>query len=93
MNAWFADTFFFIALMDDEDDAHPWAFEIVRTLSRRVLTTQWVLAEVGDAFASTRHRGQFHVLLETIAAHPMIEVVAASDASFAAGAALRRPPR
>lgn len=65
MNAVFADTFFFLALFNERDEAHKRAllFDATSTL---LVTTAWVLTEVGDAFSAPENRPVFLQLLETL---------------------------
>jgi predicted nucleic acid-binding protein len=49
---WFADTFFFLALVNRQDTAHPAAMALIERLDTRILTTVWVLTEVSDALAA-----------------------------------------
>ena len=58
MKRWFADTFFFIALLNERDDAHEPAIEIMQDFHGRIVTTRWVLAELANAMAAplTRKR-------------------------------------
>lgn len=47
----FADTFYFLALLSEDDGAHLKAREISR-LNLPIITTSWVLTELADAFLS-----------------------------------------
>jgi hypothetical protein len=47
----FADTFFFLAVLNPADVAHARATELSRSLPRPRLTTDWILTEVGDAMS------------------------------------------
>ena len=51
MSAVFADTFFFLAILNPSDPAHARASDLSRRLRQPRVTTAWVLTEVGDAFA------------------------------------------
>lgn len=66
MIAYFADTFYYLALLNEEDDAHPSALEAARSIGGRLVTTTWVLTEVADGLAPRSTRGlfaQFNALL------------------------------
>jgi predicted nucleic acid-binding protein len=52
----FADTFYWVALANRNDASHQNATEFTQRSSSRLLTTEWVLTEVADGFASARHR-------------------------------------
>jgi predicted nucleic acid-binding protein len=57
MSAVFADTFFFLAILNPSDPAHHQASEVSRNLRRPRVTTSWVLTEVGDALARDNRTG------------------------------------
>jgi predicted nucleic acid-binding protein len=52
----FADTFYFLALLNQSDAAHEKAVEAANTLRARLVTTGWVLTEVADALADPENR-------------------------------------
>ncbi len=47
----FADTFYYLALLSPRDPAHGQAVSLTRRLRSRLVTTAWVLTEVGDAMS------------------------------------------
>ena len=49
MTAAFADTFYFLALLDSREEQHAQATELSRDPQLRLVTTEWVLAEFGNA--------------------------------------------
>ncbi|MCC6493141.1 MAG: type II toxin-antitoxin system VapC family toxin [Pirellulales bacterium] len=52
----FADAFYWIALVNEGDEAHDRAVAAAASHFGRTITTEWALAEVCDAFASQRNR-------------------------------------
>jgi len=48
----FADTYFYLALFNTRDTHHRRVVDFMATFTGGVVTTQWVLTEVADAFAS-----------------------------------------
>ena len=56
MKGLFADTFFYLALLNPDDVVHQHASEVSRTLTVSTITTAWVMTEVGDALAGPRQR-------------------------------------
>ena len=84
----FADTFFFLALLNDEDQAHPEARAFATQESPAYLTTEWVLTEVADAFCAPQARRQFLRLLELLAADSGSIVVPSSHQLFEQGVQL-----
>ena len=58
MSKVFADTFYFLALLNKKDEAHQKALETSCKITKLV-TTEWVLTELADGLASSRHRDVF----------------------------------
>jgi predicted nucleic acid-binding protein len=54
----FADTFYFLALLNKHDEAHPKAVAFSGLIDKLV-TTEGVLTELADGLASSRHREMF----------------------------------
>ena len=88
MSALFADTFFFLALLNDRDAAHAKAlqFEGIAPL----VTTGWVLMEVGDALSAPENRRAFLRLLALLQESSDVRIVPLSDELFARGVELFR---
>lgn len=74
--------------MNKGDAWHQKAIEVIDTVAEPIVTTQWVLVEVADAFCKPRDRGLFTKLLELIDADDRIHVVAASNTQFLRGTQL-----
>lgn len=85
MNNWFADTFYFLALLVHEDKAHARAVEITSHLRTGIVTTPWVLTEVADGLAAARTRGAFARLLDTLRSNPRVTIVALDESLFDRG--------
>jgi uncharacterized protein len=84
----FADTFFYLALLVENDHAHPRAVAASETQRGRFVTTEWVLTEVADALCDPPHRRSFSALLALLRADPDTEIVPASGSLFNRGADL-----
>jgi predicted nucleic acid-binding protein len=91
----FADTFFYLALLNPDDDAHARAVTASRVRRDRIVTTVWVLTEVADALCSPAHRSAYPALLNALQDDPLTEIVAAEDDLFLRGSDLyaRRPDK
>ena len=90
MTAIFADAFFFFALLNEKDAAHE-AAELFRTNTNCLLiTTAWVLTEVGDGCASSGKRAKFLRLLELLQNMPDAKIIPASEELFERGIELFR---
>ncbi len=81
----FADTYYFLALVNPHDAGHAAAVAYSQQPYLRCITTTWVLVEVADALASPETRQVAAQLIERILADPAIEVVPASQALFDRG--------
>lgn len=81
MSALFADTFYFLALINDRDSRHA---EAVRYDAAQVslVTTAWVLTEVGDALSAPENRGTFLRLLELLDESSDVRVIPPSNDLF-----------
>ena len=79
MTAAFADTAYFLALLNPSDQFHPKARDLSRTDSRPLVTTEFVLIEVGDGLSRPANRSLFAKLRELLAAQPDVEVIPASS--------------
>jgi uncharacterized protein len=90
----FADTFFFLALVNPEDSANPQAVDLIGE-SSPLVTTVWVLTEVADAMAYPRNRHLFLSLWDRLLTTPDSEIIHPSREVFEAGVDLyrRRPDK
>ena len=86
MNAVFADTFYFVALLNERDAAHGQAASLRRSLRQPLVTTEWVLAETAGALSGGHLRGGFVRLARILqAAGPDAVIVPATSEMFRAG--------
>jgi uncharacterized protein len=81
----FADTFYFLALLDSREDRHLKAIEVSRDQQTQLLTTEWVLAEVGDAYCRPSDRADFVWLYRSLLNHPRIKIIPAETSLFQRG--------
>lgn len=95
MTTIFADAFFYLALLNHEDNAHEQAIAISRTRKGRVVTTAWVLTEVADALCSPRNRSTFAVLIGALREDSLSEIIPPDPDLFNRGIDLysRRPDK
>jgi hypothetical protein len=70
----FADTFYFLALLNKNDAAHAKAVRFSTRLER-LLTTEWVLTELADGLSSSRHRDVFLRTRQALLADAAVQVV------------------
>ena len=78
----FADTSYLLALLNPDDEFHAAATALSGKLDEIVVTTMWVLTELGDALHRGRNRAVFARFLDTLGSHEDFEVVPASAELF-----------
>ncbi len=91
----FADTAFYLALLNADDELHPRVAAIVPGFNGRMVTTVWVLTEVADALSRSAFRETVVGFIDALRADPQITVVPASQQLFDRGFDLfrRRPDK
>lgn len=77
----FADTFYFLALLNSKDNAHQAALQHSGGPGN-LLTTEWVLMELADAMASRARRHGFVELHDLLRSDPGVEIVSANPVLF-----------
>jgi predicted nucleic acid-binding protein len=85
MTSAFADTFCFLALLDSREERHVEAAEDSRNPELRLVTTEWVLAEFGDAYCHPQDRADFVARYRSLVNHPRVKIVAAETRLFPRG--------
>lgn len=86
----FADTSYLLALLNPNDEFHKAATALSATLDEVVVTTMWVLTELGDALHQGRNRETFALFFDTLGEHKDFEIVPASPELFHKGVELFR---
>ena len=91
----FADTFFFLTLLNPSDAGHRTAAELSRQLRQRRVTTAWVLTEVGDAMSVGDNRDAFLDFYRFLKESPLVIIKPASQELFDQGIELfsQRPDK
>ena len=85
MTTVFADTFYFLALLDSREERHLQAAEVSRDLQLHIVTTEWVLAEFGDAYCHPNDRADFVSLYRSLLNHPRVKIIPADTRFFQRG--------
>lgn len=88
--ACFADTYFYVALARTGDAGHADTRAFAERFKGQIVTTQWVLSEVGASLASPSERPTFISLVEHAELSRRTEVIEASSTQFSAGLDLYR---
>lgn len=84
----FGDTSYFLALVNARDHWHAQALALSRQPPGPLLTTEWVLMELGDGLATPPARIKFSRLVDALQAQPDVVIVAANHEVFSRAMAL-----
>ena len=89
----FADSFYFIALLNERDRMHVRAAEFERALEQPLITTSWILTEVADA--GLPNRIKVARFIQGLLKFPMVQVEPFSQELFERGLELylKRPDK
>lgn len=85
MSAYFADTWFFLALLDEGDEHHDRVSQFAAERLGRMLTTRWVLAETANAFAAPAFRTATATFLLDLENDPSVAITGNSDELYHRG--------
>lgn len=90
MKTVFADSFFYFALLSPTSNFHREAQQFSAGFAGTLLTTAWVLTEVGDGLSRAPNRPLFLELIDELKADPDVIIVEPDEQSFEQGLALFR---
>ena len=90
MKVVFADTFYFLALLDERDAAHKRAVAASRAPGLTLVTTEFVLIELADALCKPTQRDEVLALWKVVETDPAFRVVRASSEVVQQGMKLYR---
>lgn len=82
MNTVFADTFFFLAILNPADQHHQAASEFAQINRVAYVTTAWVLTEVGDALCRVETREIFSEFISRLQRNVSVKIVPATQILF-----------
>jgi len=85
MKTTFADTAFYIALVNPRDELHPAAVEQARSLQGGVVTTEYVLVEFGNRLARSGDKEGFVEFIRRLQGDSKVIVVPADPLLFRRG--------
>lgn len=88
MKPYFADTWFFLALLNPDDSSHSSVRELVAALDRRVMTSDWIVVEVGDALSAPPQRHLLGALTSHLSGHHPYKIVGATRSQVRQGSEL-----
>ena len=75
----FADSFYFLALLNDRDPAHGRAVEVSRRKGLLLVTTEFVLLELADALCQPHQRGEVVALWNVVQNDPAFRLAKGMD--------------
>ena len=84
----FADTSFFVAFLSPTDTFHDVAVQRMADPSQRLVTTSWILVELGNFLCDSPQRPMFVPFVDELRADPTVQVVPADEELLNAGLAL-----
>jgi len=90
MKSVFADTFHFLALLKADDPYHTRAAEMHRVRWEKIVTTDCVLLETGDACCEAADHGDFLALYDSLPKDRRVEIVRLTPGLLERGVALFR---
>ena len=90
MTTYFADTYFYLALLAPIDEDHALVMAFNDQFDGKMVTTDWVLIEVADALSNGRNRERFIELLDFLRSNEDIEIVRCTPDLFDRGVELYR---
>ena len=82
MTARFADTWFFLALLDEHDQHHRRVADYAGSSADLIVTTRWVLAETANGLAASHHRAAVAEFLQSMENDPHVKLINESDALY-----------
>jgi len=81
----FADTYYFLALVNPHDRAHGKATAFSAAWDVQIVTTEWVMAELGNTLSRAPGRRAFVGTLKNLLADPHSQIIPASGNLFRQG--------
>jgi predicted nucleic acid-binding protein len=95
MSVLLADTSFFVAYLNPCEDCHSLAVEWMTASSALIVTSEWVLAELGNYLAEAPNRRLLAPLVRALSAEERVEIVLADHRAFLDALSLyvRRPDK
>jgi len=81
----FADSFYYLALLNPADRAHARAVAATSALTSPLITTGWILTELADALADVTNRVRCSKAIRQLQADPDLRIVSCEAALFDEG--------
>ena len=84
----FADAYYYLALLNRDDDGHDRAVSLSHQLRGPTVTTTWVLTEVADAMAAVGARLRCAAFIEDLQRNPLVVIQPPTQELFDEGLGL-----
>lgn len=81
----FADTFYYLALLNSSDESHVRVSEFTRSLVGEIITTDWVITELANTLSGAASRMTAIDFINASRADPSVRIVPASRALLKKG--------
>jgi predicted nucleic acid-binding protein len=88
MKRLFVDTFFFFAFLNANDSAHQGASIFYDAFDGELVTTEWILTELGDGLAEVSDRQTFIDFHTALRDDPVVKIILSNNELFTAGVKL-----
>ena len=88
MTTVFADAFYYFALVNPDDRRHNHARAFTEGFTGQIVTTAWILTELGDGLAKGNNRRLFLEMVSDLRADPDVQILPPSTELFEEGLAL-----
>jgi predicted nucleic acid-binding protein len=82
MRTVFGDSFYFLAAINEHDEAHDRVRLFAQSELYRLITTEWVIMEVGDAFAKPHWRPAFLRMVHDLRRDENVRIIEVSHELF-----------
>ena len=86
----FADTYYYLALIIPRSENHLQAVSFAQQFTGQIVTTAWVMAEVGNALGDTRYRKYFPLLIDGLEQSLQVQIIPPDKSLFDDGIELYR---
>src|SRR5215210_3633993 len=90
MTTWFADTAYYLALINPDDNAHETANARTKDFAGRIVTTTAVLNEIGNHLSDPSNRRLFGAIVDRVVSDPDVHLVYVERELFDAAVELYR---
>lgn len=85
MSGVFADTFYFVACLSEQDSNHERAVAFGHSFTGSMVTTGWIIMELADGFADHARRAKVISLIERLWDDPKVTIIPFREELFERG--------